>query len=142
MIIYDLSCSQQHRFEGWFDNLEDYERQFAGGMLTCPVCGSDHVHKVPTASRINSLPSEGTAREPADGHRMRELLRKVHDYVDSHFEDVGGRFAEEALRIHQGDVEPRNIRGLASGAEVKALGEAGVDALALPPRPLDEDKLN
>jgi hypothetical protein len=142
MIIYDLACPQQHRFEGWFDNLRDYEDQAAGGLLSCPVCGSDSVHRVPTASRINSLPSEVPADAAPGGPQVRELLRKVHDYVDRHFEDVGGRFAEEAIRIHQGEVEPRNIRGRASSEEVKALDEAGVDAVALPPRPLDEDKLN
>jgi hypothetical protein len=142
MIIYDLVCPRQHRFEGWFDNLDDYEQQFAAGLLSCPMCGAEGVHKLPTASRINNRSAEDGGKAADNGGALRELLRHVHDYVDRNFEDVGNRFAKEALRIHRGDAEPRNIRGQARAEEVKALDEAGVETAALPPRPVDEDKLN
>ena len=47
-------------------------------------------------------------------------------------EDVGPRFAEEALRIHHGEAEDRAIRGQASGQEVRQLVEEGVSILPLP----------
>jgi len=27
MIVYDLACAQEHRFEGWFASAEDYAQQ-------------------------------------------------------------------------------------------------------------------
>ncbi|HEX3136258.1 MAG TPA: DUF1178 family protein, partial [Casimicrobiaceae bacterium] len=38
MIVYDLVCAQQHRFEGWFASTEDYARQHDQTMIRCPVC--------------------------------------------------------------------------------------------------------
>lgn len=146
MIIYDLQCEALHRFEGWFKNPDDYEQQLASGLLACPVCGSEQVRKVPSATYI-SKPSggdvKGTVRELAALHqRSAELMRQLHDYVDKHYDDVGGGFAEEAKRMHYGETEERNIRGVASAEEVKELKEAGVAALPLPPRPIDKQKLN
>ncbi len=47
-------------------------------------------------------------------------------------EDVGERFADEARRMHQGDIEARQIRGRASMQDTLALLEEGVPVLPLP----------
>ena len=47
-------------------------------------------------------------------------------------EDVGDRFADQALRMHQGDIEARQIRGRATRQETLALLEEGVPVLPLP----------
>ena len=39
MVIYDLICDAEHRFEGWFQSPEDSERQAANGLISCPTCG-------------------------------------------------------------------------------------------------------
>jgi len=43
------------------------------------------------------------------------------------FEDVGPQFAKEALKIHYGASEARNIRGVSTAEEEKMLKEEGVD---------------
>lgn len=146
MIIYDLQCEALHRFEGWFKNQDDYEQQLGSGLLSCPVCGSDQVRKVPSATFI-STPSggevKGAMQELAALHQQSaELIRGLHEYVEKHYDDVGTAFAEEARRMHYGEAEQRNIRGVASAAEVKELKDAGVAALPLPPKPVDKQKLN
>jgi len=50
-------------------------------------------------------------------------------------ENVGARFADEARRIHYGEVAPRSIRGQASHAESEALLEEGIAVLPLPDLP-------
>ena len=53
--------------------------------------------------------------------------------------DVGQRFAEEARRIHYGEVEVRGIRGIATPDEAKALREEGIEFASLPvPQALKE----
>ena len=47
-------------------------------------------------------------------------------------EDVGDRFAEEARRIHYGEVEERGIRGRATSEDAEALREEGIAVMALP----------
>src|SRR5690606_14260159 len=104
------------------------------------------VRKVPSATYISthSHPEvKGTMRELAALQRQSaEMLRKLHEFVDRNYEDVGADFAEEARKIHYGESEHRDIRGVATAGEVAALKEEGVPALPLPPRPLDKTKLN
>ena len=47
-------------------------------------------------------------------------------------EDVGHRFAEEARRMHYGEIKTRNIRGQASRQEAVELLEEGIEVMALP----------
>jgi hypothetical protein len=47
-------------------------------------------------------------------------------------EDMGTRFAEEARRMHYGEVEARSIRGQASAREAVELLEEGIEVLPLP----------
>jgi hypothetical protein len=46
--------------------------------------------------------------------------------------DVGDRFAEEARRIHYGEVDERAIRGCATPDEAAALRDEGIEIVALP----------
>jgi len=140
MIIYDLICSQGHRFEGWFDDADDYKKQHRSGILECPVCGVAEVRKVPSASHI-SLKHRAAA--PVDKQvRNRELLKQVHEHVERNYEDVGAKFAEEARKMHYGEREQRNIRGAATWSEFNELREEGIKVLPLPARPVPKDKLN
>ncbi|MGK7866257.1 DUF1178 family protein [Falsiroseomonas sp. E2-1-a20] len=57
--------------------------------------------------------------------RMRAEVEKSCDYV-------GDGFAEEARKIHNGEVESRGIYGEATEAEAEALAEDGIDIARLP----------
>jgi hypothetical protein len=72
MIVYDLHCVGGHEFEGWFSDAEDYEQQQAQGMLSCPVCNSADVQRVPTASHIKTqLPTPSADDVPAEAAEKR-----------------------------------------------------------------------
>lgn len=151
MIRYVLLCGATHRFEAWFRDSAAYDEQQAAGLLTCPVCGDRDVRKAPMAPAVRrghesdaALPA--AAGEPSDeqagaawqAERLAALmraLRALRRHVEEHFEDVGERFPEEARRIHYGETEPRDIRGRASGEEVRELLEEGITVLPLPPVP-------
>jgi hypothetical protein len=143
MIIYDLVCDTQHRFEGWFKNTGEYATQLSGGLLSCPVCGSTRVHKVLSVSHVNTAmvvhPGEA---ELTAGAKPQELLKKLHEYIEQRFDNVGTQFAEEARRIHYGETEEHNIYGQATGVEIKELREEGINAVPLPEKPMDKSKLN
>jgi len=147
MIIFDLQCVNDHRFEGWFKNNAEFESQLTSAMIHCPVCGTEQVAKVPSASHLNFgktaeqqavTPKSKPAQSTSD---VNVLLRKLHDHVKHNFEDVGNDFAAEAKRMHYGEIEERNIRGNATKDEVEELHEEGIMAFPLPNFP-DKDKLN
>lgn len=149
MVIYDLDCHAGHQFEGWFGKPEDYSEQAEGGLLSCPVCGSTNVKRLPTASHVNTR-SSTDRREHSDRDKQPnakqlatlKALEKIHKYVDEHFKDVGADFPEEARKIHYGETEAHNIRGTATPEEAQDLRKEGVEALPLPSRLTDKNKLN
>lgn len=149
MIIFDLQCVNDHCFEGWFKNTSEFESQLKLAMIHCPVCGSEQVAKLPSASHLNlGKPASEIAKTTpqheaalASGQDRQVLLRRLHEHVKQHFEDVGSEFAAEAKRMHYGEIEERNIRGNASKDEIEELHDEGIMAFPLPDLP-DKEKLN
>ena len=67
--------------------------------------------------------------------KLKELSQKIRENSDY----VGDKFAEEARKIHFGEVEARGIYGEATPDEVKSLAEDGVDFMPLPVFPDDRN---
>lgn len=145
MIIYDLICDEEHRFEGWFGSADDFHRQDEGGLLSCPLCGTSKVTRVPAPLHIGKGSSPRAEREqvPAQAdaqaggaqhviNMQTAMLAKLVDYVMKNTEDVGEKFSEEARRIHYKEAPERQIRGRASSDEVAELREEGIEVMALP----------
>ena len=140
MIVYDLGCANDHRFEGWFSSPEDYEQQKKSNLLNCPLCGNDRIARMPHASYVSKRIPErkGDAAQAANAppHQYTnvgaDLLVKLIDHVLEKTEDVGRAFPEEARKIHYRETPERHIRGSASVKEVQALRDEGIDVVALP----------
>jgi len=143
MKVLNLQCSTGHGFEGWFASHDDYDEQRARGLLSCPVCNSPEVSKLPSAPRLNlgadspvapaadrSVASQDVAQ--VSPQQLQAAWMKMVRHVMAHTEDVGAQFAEEARKIHYGEREQRNIRGQASRAETEALLDEGIEILPLP----------
>ena len=67
------------------------------------------------------------------------MMRQLREEVIAKSEYVGPRFAEEARKIHNEEVEQRGIYGEASPAEVKELADDGVEVYPLPVLPEDHN---
>ncbi|GAC1533072.1 MAG: DUF1178 family protein [Ramlibacter sp.] len=136
MKVLNLRCSHRHTFEGWFGSDDEFQSQLAGALIECPLCGDTGISKLPSAPRLNLgaqlEPSarQGVASMP-DADMQKAWLKMVR-HVMTHTEDVGERFAEEARRIHYGEIEERGIRGQASREETEALLDEGIGVLPLP----------
>ncbi|MBE0616142.1 MAG: DUF1178 family protein [Burkholderiales bacterium] len=139
MIVFELICREQHRFEGWFASGDDFTAQQSGGLLACPVCGGVHVEKLPTAKirkqSTEALVPEQEAAQPQAAGKVD--ASRIIDYILTHSEDVGKRFAEEARKIYQQEAPQRSIRGVATRAEAEDLHEEGVPVFSLPIPPQD-----
>ncbi|MBW2606814.1 MAG: DUF1178 family protein [Deltaproteobacteria bacterium] len=138
MIAYDLQCSSGHSFEGWFEDEQAYEDQKKRGLVTCPVCNDTCVSRIPSTFAIKS--SQNPASFPTKQTELDKIGMKIVDFVQKNFDDVGCNFAKEALKIHYGAVEPRNIRGISTKEEEKTLEEEGIEFFKIPmPTPPDTD---
>jgi hypothetical protein len=134
MILFDLKCGEGHVFEAWFRNSGAYDAQAAANEIACPLCGDSRIAKAPMAPRIGKSRQDVEKTETAALRRaevMRELVelrRKVEEKCDY----VGDRFAEEARRIHYGEIEKRDIYGEATETETTELKEEGIVVERIP----------
>ncbi len=138
MIVYDLKCENGHKFEGWFCDSAAFEDQNARRLISCPVCGSCNNQIVPSSVMYIGRES-GSLRDHE--HPGEISLQQAYDlfknHVDRHFEDVGDRFTEVAVRIHRGLEAERNIKGTTTEGEEEYLRQEGIAFYKLPSIKLD-----
>ena len=123
MILFTLRCAAGHEFEGWFRDGEGFETQQKAGEIVCPECGDAQVEKAVMAPNISRSRSKAPALSPA---QMRAMLVEMRRQVETHCDYVGPNFAEEARKIHYGEVDPKAIYGEATTEESRELSEEGI----------------
>ena len=154
MIHYQLRCVQDHEFDGWFKDSAAYERQAKRGLVECPSCGDTKVSRALMAPSVprksNTLPEpapsppapaaadsgrKGRANRPAPGPmpaQVMAVLQRLRAEVEQNCDYVGPQFAEEARKIHRGEIDARGIYGETTEAEAEALAEDGIEISAIP----------
>src|SRR5690606_25479535 len=118
MIVYDLSCSAGHRFEGWFGSSDDFTAQEARGLVSCPHCGSVDVTKAPMAPAVpkkgNQIaqPTRQEAAQSVAGGAIppqvtvaMEKLAALQAQVLKDSTWVGEDFARQSRAMHYGERE-------------------------------------
>ena len=138
MIAYDLQCVNGHAFEGWFEDNEAYEAQKKKELIACPACNTTQVSRIPSTFAIKSSPIP--KKLSLEEENLKQVGKEIVNFIEKNFDDVGCDFAKEALKIHYGVKEPRNIRGVSTKEEEKMLKKEGIDFLKIPmPAPPDTD---
>ena len=141
MKVLNLRCEHDHSFEGWFASEADFQDQAARGAVSCPLCNSPQVTRLPSAPRLNisgarapQAPGDGAvqpAGPPQPATMQAQWLQAVAEVLNN-TEDVGERFPEEARRIHYGEAAQRGIRGQASERQRAELADEGIEVMPLP----------
>jgi len=169
MIRYALACEHGHTFESWFASSAAYDKQAKHGLVTCPVCNSAKVEKTIMAPRLAgtrkrapvpapapeaaapganapsaSTPSAADAAAPVavmspPERELRKKLKELREHLTKNADYVGGKFPEEARKMHYGEIEHRSIYGEASPEQAKELHEEGIEFHPLPVLPDDRN---
>lgn len=150
MILYRLRCNDDHEFEGWFRNADAFDAQRDSGTLECPVCGSAEVSKALMTPNISTgiakrrepagpapaapKPAEVQAMHPAakQAAELKRQLRALRRVVEENCDYVGDRFADEARKIHHGEVDARGIYGESTPEESERLKDEGIEFGSVP----------
>ncbi len=161
MIVFDLSCSEGHRFEGWFASSQDFASQKERGLLCCPQCGSPDVAKAPMAP---SVPRKGNQQQagsnvshqhgpqaaravtnapmPAEVQEALAKLAEAQSKALAKSKWVGQDFAENARAMHYGERDAEAIHGETSLEEAERLIDEGISVAPLPFPVAPPDELN
>jgi hypothetical protein len=156
MIRYALACENGHDFEGWFADSAAYEAQVTRGLVTCPFCGSARTEKqimapsvarkdkAPVATKTEPAPQPAAAPQPVallsqQERELRAAIKALREHVVRNADYVGSQFADEARKMHYGEIEHRSIYGEANAADARALIEEGIEVHPLPIVPDDRN---
>jgi hypothetical protein len=132
MIVFELKCGSDHTFEAWFQDSKAYERQRRRKDIACPVCGDSEVEKAPMAPAVARSRESQAADERKMVKAALQQLAAVRKHVEENCDYVGPKFADEARKMHHGEVEKRDIYGEATAEEAKELAEEGVEFARIP----------
>lgn len=151
MILYTLECHRDHQFEAWFKSSDDFETQAKRGFIACPHCQSVQVGKALMAPAVSTSkqkadPPTVPAKQGADGGQavaapdpktaeLVDAMRRLKTQITQNADYVGKDFAEEARKIHYGEVEERGIYGESTLQDAESLREEGIDVYPLPVLP-------
>ncbi|SHK20042.1 hypothetical protein SAMN02745194_04415 [Roseomonas rosea] len=149
MIHYQLRCSQEHGFDGWFKDSAAFDKLAATGLVDCPVCGDTKVRRDLMAPAIaktrgepvpvkapeappQAAPQEVAATAGPMPAQVLALLQRMRAEVEKNCDHVGRDFAEEARKMHRGETERRGIYGEATAEEAESLADEGIEIGRIP----------
>ena len=136
MILFDLQCDKNHKFECWFASSTNYEEQLKNKMIVCPYCNSTKIQKSLMAPNINikstSRNSKKNSKKKLTQNNLENKIKKFRKYIEKNTDNVGKNFAEEARKIYYGETKSRPIRGESTEKEAQELTEEGIPFSQLP----------
>ena len=150
MIHYNLRCTADHAFDGWFNDSASFDKQATRGLVECPLCGDTKIERALMTPAVSTsrarAPVEPVAVPPSEvlppvpvmagGGRMPAqligMLQKLRAEVEKNCDYVGPELADEARKIHRGEAEERGIYGEATPDEAEALAEEGIELRQIP----------
>ena len=94
MIKYNLKCHNDHEFESWFSNSEEFDKLKSKNMLDCIFCSSKKIIKSIMAPMVSNpkdsrnkvqIYNTNLKKEKSNLLQLRKFIEKNFDYVDKDF---------------------------------------------------------
>ena len=147
MIKYQLICDFEHKFEGWFPSIKEFETQQTKKQVVCPMCDSSNVDKDIMSPQVKGTKKKSelkTSRQRGKtammdmsdgqmvlGGRARSILKQIETHVTKNFENVGKDFPKEARKAQVGE-RNEEFYGTATKKEANELLDEGIDLFHIP----------
>ena len=152
MIKYKLKCkspycSEQSDFDGWFQNIEAFEKQMNLGLINCPICGSENILKSLTAPSLKKIQNsnkrisiEEIEKNTFGYEKFKDIttiLRSITKEIKENSTFVGDDFVNQARSMNKGTIEEKSIYGHGTKQEIEELKDEGIDVINIPWTPDD-----
>ena len=134
MIKYNLKCKNNHEFESWFSNSEEFDKLNKRDLLECIYCSSKKISKSIMSPRISNL---NTKKEQVnlinkDIKNEKDQLLRLRKYIEKNFDYVGKDFSKKVREVYYDKKSKKAIYGTATSKEREELAEEGIDLLSIP----------
>lgn len=131
--LYNFKCVCGTVFEAMVAGTKEADEQISKGFLSCPVCESVNVVRIPTAARIKKSSEAPAPREKEiKTQELENAVKKALSSLVASCEDVGEHFVEEVRSIKQGTSPSRPVKGTAKADEVRQLLDEGIPVFPVP----------
>ena len=134
MIKYNLKCHNNHEFESWFSNSQEFEKLKKKKLLECIYCSSIKINKSIMSPMISSISKKKINIINLEKNLKDEKakLLKIRNFIENNFEYVGKNFSKKVRDIYYDKKSKKAIYGSATEEERKELAEEGIDLINVP----------
>ena len=134
MIKYNLKCHNEHEFESWFSNSQEFEKLKKKNLLECIYCSSKKINKSIMAPMILYSKKSHTQNNKISKNFKSEKnkLINLRKYIEKNFNYVGKDFSRKVREIYYDKKNNKAIYGTATLKEREDLAEEGIDLLSIP----------
>tara|TARA_X000000950_G_scaffold275006_1_gene360790 strand:+ start:401 stop:823 length:423 start_codon:yes stop_codon:yes gene_type:complete len=134
MIKYNLKCHNDHEFESWFSNSEEYEKLNKNNLLECIYCTSKKISKSIMAPMISNLKNDQNQFELVNKslNDEKNKLIKLRNYIEKNFDYVGKDFSKKVREVYYDKKNKRAFYGTTTSKEREELAEEGIDLFSIP----------
>ncbi len=134
MIKYNLKCENEHEFESWFSNSEEFEKLNQRDLLECIYCSSKKIKKSIMAPMVSFPKNDEVQIEKINKKFKNEKnkLLNLRRYIEKNFEYVGTDFSKKVREVYYDKKNKKAIYGTTTLKEREELAEEGIDLLSIP----------
>ena len=134
MIKYNLKCQNEHEFESWFSDSEEFDKLNKKGLLECVYCSSKKINKSIMSPMVSYLKNKDEQIEKInkDFKKEKNKLLKLRKYIEKNFDYVGEDFSRKVREVYYDKKSNKAFYGTTTSKEREELAEEGIDLLSIP----------
>ena len=134
MIKYNIKCHNNHEFESWFPNSNEFDNLRKKNLLECIFCSSKKIDKSIMSPMVSSLKknNEDLKTLTKELKNEKNKLLKIRNFVENNFENVGKNFSKKVREIYYDKKSKKTIYGTTTEKEREELKEEGIDLFSIP----------
>ena len=134
MIKYNLKCNNEHEFESWFSDSNEFDNLKKKKLLECIFCSSKKVNKSIMAPMISGTKINNNETQELNENLVNEKdkLLKLRKFVENNFEYIEKNFSDKVREIYYDKKSKKAIYGNTTAEEREELEEEGIDLLSVP----------
>jgi hypothetical protein len=134
MIKYNLKCHNDHEFESWFSNSNEFDNLKKKKLLECIFCSSKKINKSIMSPMVSSIKDNNEDIKDLSKKLQNEKNRllKLRVFVQNNFKYVGKNFSRKVREIYYDKKSQKSIYGSVTSKERRELEEEGIALLSIP----------
>ena len=134
MIKYNLKCNNDHEFESWFSDSDEFNKLNKKKLLECIYCSSNKIQKSIMAPMLAGTKVKVNSIDIFDKQLLRQKnsLIKLRKHIEKNFEFVGDKFSEKIREVYYDKKTKKSIYGTTTLEQRKDLADEGIDLISIP----------